>query len=325
MTNQWMSVFILCSWAFNGSMSSDKPPNPSNKPGQTQSSHNSPIQQNNLFWNTSNPIFRIDNTDHIIDVIHGRRINIICPHYDRSLGLGQAEQFIIYAVNKEEYDTCRIMTASPRIVAKCDTPHTPKFFTISFRSFSPMPNAMQFFPGQDYHFISTSSKADLFLRVDGMCRSNNMRAVFKVQDLATLQAKQKAREEAARLRDEANLANSVVVGNNHRKPPPSQSDEEPKPKSFDFFLHQTKDKALQKDEEATESQFGSNFQKSPPSTNSKRDKTLFKQEASTSGSAPRPSQLVNGPVFSSLHVLVLTTTLPFIWNCQRIKFELNST
>ena len=43
-----------------------------------------------------------------------------------------------------------------------------------------MPNALEYKPGKDYHFISTSSKDDLHLRIGGMCLSNNMKIVFKV-------------------------------------------------------------------------------------------------------------------------------------------------
>lgn len=279
--------------------------------------------------------FRIDNTDHIIDVIHGRRLNIICPHYARSIPPGDTEQFIIYAVNKEEYDTCRIMTASPRIVAKCDTPFIRKFFTISFRSFSPMPNAMQFFPGEDYYFISTSTKDDLFLRVEGMCRSNNMRAVFKVQDMASVRAKQakaaEAAAAAAAAAKEPNLqANSVAVNTREK---PERLDDRPRPKTFDYFLHQTKEKMLLNDMEQTS---GSKFHKDAqpiPNNNSKRDKTLFKQEASTSGASPVSAntncyhvKFVNGSLYSHLlHVLSVAVILPFLWSWQGIKFELNST
>ena len=41
---------------------------------------------------------------------------------------------------------------------------------------------MEFLPGKDYYFISTSSPRDLHQRVDGMCRDNNMKLVFKVAD-----------------------------------------------------------------------------------------------------------------------------------------------
>ena len=47
--------------------------------------HVSPAAVHSLHWNSSNPIFRIDNTDHIVDVNSGNlpfeydQLNIICP------------------------------------------------------------------------------------------------------------------------------------------------------------------------------------------------------------------------------------------------------
>ena len=134
--------------------------------------------------------FRIDNTDHIIDVNQREtgnpfdvdRINIVCPVYDKTEfpNLKDTEQFVIYHVTKEEYDTCYIRSHSPRIIAQCNHPYKRMEYPISFRSFSPMPNALEYKPGKDYHFISTSSKDDLHLRIGGMCLSNNMKLVFKV-------------------------------------------------------------------------------------------------------------------------------------------------
>ena len=86
--------------------------------------------------------FRIDNTDHIIDVNEGRnpnsfteydQVNILCPLYDKRTNINDTERFIIYNVNREEYDMCRIMTAHPRVIANCDRPYKLSLFTISFR------------------------------------------------------------------------------------------------------------------------------------------------------------------------------------------------
>ncbi len=136
--------------------------------------------------------FRIDNTDHILDVNVGTApnnydiVNIFCPFYDvhgnHSKPGGGEESFVIYAVSKDEYATCRIRSQHPRVIAKCDTPRKSKVFTITFRSFSPTPGALEFTPGKDYHFVSTSSAADLHQRVGGACRDNNMKVVFKVAD-----------------------------------------------------------------------------------------------------------------------------------------------
>lgn len=139
-----------------------------------------------VHWNTSNPIFRIDNTDHIIDVNRGNKpwehdqVNIICPNYQ--LGDADTERYVIYAVTKEEYETCRITTPHPRIIAVCNKPQELMYFTITFRSFTPTPGGMEFKPGHDYYFISTSSRDDLHRKAGGRCSSHNMKVAFKVAD-----------------------------------------------------------------------------------------------------------------------------------------------
>ena len=84
--------------------------------------------------------FRIDNTDHIIDVNQGRgrhlydydQINIVCPFYASEVE--NPERFVVYSVDKEEYDTCRITKQHPRVIAQCDQPtRSQLFFTITFR------------------------------------------------------------------------------------------------------------------------------------------------------------------------------------------------
>lgn len=111
------------------------------------------------------------------------QVNILCPLYEKgAISDEDAERYIIYHVNKEEYDMCRIMTAHPRIIAQCNEPFRLRYYTISFRSFSPSPGALEFHAGKDYYFISTSSKDDLHLRAGGKCRTHNMKLVFKVAD-----------------------------------------------------------------------------------------------------------------------------------------------
>ena len=108
-----------------------------------------------LLWNS----FRIDNTDHIIDVNKNNipfeydQVNIICPVYTPGTHEEDAEKYIIYNVSKEEYDTCRITNPNPRIIAVCDKPYKLMYFTITFRSFTPQPGGLEFRPGQDYYFI----------------------------------------------------------------------------------------------------------------------------------------------------------------------------
>ncbi|KAL3213370.1 hypothetical protein MRX96_035430 [Rhipicephalus microplus] len=111
--------------------------------------------------------FRIDNTDHIIDVNKGNipfeydQVNIICPVYRTGTQEEDVERYIIYNVSKEEYDSCRITNPTPRIIAVCDKPHQP---------------------GQDYYFISTStgSEEGLHQRIGGRCATHNMKVIFKV-------------------------------------------------------------------------------------------------------------------------------------------------
>ena len=82
---------------------------------------------------------------------------------------------MIYNVNKEEYDTCRILSDSPRIIGFCTEPTRERLFTISFRSFSPMPKSIEYERGKSYYFISTSSPGDLRTRQGGYCVHNNMK------------------------------------------------------------------------------------------------------------------------------------------------------
>lgn len=137
-----------------------------------------------IHWNRANPMFRLDNTDHIIDVNSGNlpweydQVNIICP-----VSKAEAkypERHVIYSVSREEYESCRITNPKPRIVAVCNKPHQLLYVTITFRSFSPTPGGLEFHPGQDYYFISTSSPEDLHRRVGGGCSTHNMKMIFKV-------------------------------------------------------------------------------------------------------------------------------------------------
>ena len=47
-------------------------------------------------------------------------------------------------MTREEYDSCRISQADPRVVAVCDKPHTQLQFTITFRYSTVQYNAVQF-------------------------------------------------------------------------------------------------------------------------------------------------------------------------------------
>ena len=139
-----------------------------------------------IHWNRANPLFRLDNTDHMIDVNVGNQpweydqVNLICPM--SKPGRLYPESHVIYSVSREEYDSCRITNPKPKIVAVCSQPHQLLYFTITFRSFTPTPGGLEFYPGQDYYFISTSSREDLHRRVGGGCATHNMKMIFRVAD-----------------------------------------------------------------------------------------------------------------------------------------------
>ena len=139
-----------------------------------------------IHWNRANPMFRLDNTDHIVDVNAGNQpweydqVNIICPV--SKPGVRYPEAHVIYSVSREEFDSCRITNPKPKIVAICNQPHRLMYFTITFRSFTPTPGGLEFHPGQDYYFISTATPKDLHRRVGGGCASHNMKMIFRVAD-----------------------------------------------------------------------------------------------------------------------------------------------
>merc|ERR1719295_868012 len=52
-------------------------------------------------WDESNPIFRIDNTEHVMDVKLHQQVHILCPKSSN-------QRYIIYNVNRDDYESCRI-------------------------------------------------------------------------------------------------------------------------------------------------------------------------------------------------------------------------
>merc|ERR1711937_780580 len=97
------------------------------------------------------------------------QVNLICPVVGEE---GKEEQHVIYSVDKEEFESCRVISPRPRIVAVCNRP----------RTFIPTPGALEFSPGKEYYFISTSTNKDIHRRAGGWCRSHNMKMIFKVAE-----------------------------------------------------------------------------------------------------------------------------------------------
>eukprot|EP00096_Caligus_rogercresseyi_P011776 TRINITY_DN4751_c0_g1_i3.p1 TRINITY_DN4751_c0_g1~~TRINITY_DN4751_c0_g1_i3.p1 ORF type:complete len:270 (+),score=84.53 TRINITY_DN4751_c0_g1_i3:218-1027(+) len=147
-----------------------------------------------VHWNASNPMFRIDNTDNVIDVnvsnglFEFDQANFVCPYYQgtsssSSANKDEKETYIIYNVSKEEFDSCIILNPNSRVIAVCDDPNKLLYFTITFRSFTPTPGGLEFKPGEDYYFITTSSKGELNRKNGGRCNSHNMKVIFKIAPL----------------------------------------------------------------------------------------------------------------------------------------------
>lgn len=152
------------------------------------------VRQHYVHWNTSNSLFFNTN---IIDITSSatksdqaqawdyEQANIICPLYDNQVPSTLTEQYVIYNVTKFEYDQCQLSSsANAKIVALCDTPYQPKFFTLTFRSFSPTPGAFEFHPGQKYYFISTNYHENSRGQRSKpkKCSHPPMRLVFRIKD-----------------------------------------------------------------------------------------------------------------------------------------------
>lgn len=99
---------------------------------------------------------------------------MLFSHVPRQL----TEQYVIYNVTKEEYHSCQLRTPEgAKIVAVCNTPYTPKFYTLSFRTFSPIPGGLEFRPGQNYYFIATN-----YLEKRPICSHPPMRLIFRIHN-----------------------------------------------------------------------------------------------------------------------------------------------
>ena len=100
-----------------------------------------------IHWNASNPIFRASSPEsNVIDINGGNhpweydQVNIVCPVYKAGTPDAAKEQYIIYSVTKQEYDSCRITQPSPKIVAlPCATGRTSSCTSPSRSGPSPPP------------------------------------------------------------------------------------------------------------------------------------------------------------------------------------------
>ena len=133
-----------------------------------------------VYWNSTNPMFKTGSHENILEVNRGNypsehdQLHLICPN--------SREQHVIYSVSEEEFYNCRVSNPRPKIVAVCNQPEKFRYFTLTFRSFSPNPTALEFKPGQTYYLISTSTPMDLHRRAGGYCSTHNMKMSINVAE-----------------------------------------------------------------------------------------------------------------------------------------------
>lgn len=133
-----------------------------------------------VHWNSSNPLF-YNSISPVIEVTtsedhwNHEQANIICPFYDKSVPKSLTEQYVVYNVTRDEFFKCHLKDSEQKIVALCNTPYRPNFFTLTFRSFSPTPGAFEFHPGQEYYFISTPPGSR-------QCSHPPMRLIFRIKN-----------------------------------------------------------------------------------------------------------------------------------------------
>merc|ERR1712115_752905 len=110
-----------------------------------------------------------------------------------TMGRKEEERYIIYNVSKEEYDSCRISQADPRVVAVCDKPDKELQFTITFRSFSPRPRVK---PETD--------------EGTGLSREEGVRQISRVSSFQTglVQPKPRERQQSSVIKQEASTMSS---------------------------------------------------------------------------------------------------------------------
>ncbi|XP_075995710.1 ephrin-A1a [Genypterus blacodes] len=112
-------------------------------------------ERHNVYWNSSNPKFLWDN--YAVEVRLNDYLDIVCPHYP----LGEvpsvdAEQYVLYMVEREEYDTCKPQSYD-QMRWECShpfAPHVPEKFSEKFQRFTPFTLGKEFRQGESYYYIS---------------------------------------------------------------------------------------------------------------------------------------------------------------------------
>ncbi|XP_048580479.1 ephrin-B2 [Nematostella vectensis] len=142
-----------------------------------------------IYWTPRNPMFSQLVTPTAMNVAAMSKVKIVCPNPTSIVDKVQDDtpkEFLyenLWIVTEESYDKCNT-TLSPRnkILLKCDTPLSLKYYTVAFQQFSATAQGLEFALGQEYYFIATSdgTKSSLDKTSGGNCIKSNMRMKFYI-------------------------------------------------------------------------------------------------------------------------------------------------
>ena len=132
------------------------------------------IRTHYLHWTIENRAFRKNQNELLVnEETHFGQYDVLeitCPYKERH---------IIYNVSKLEFESCRILEPSHwQVVGFCTGKEYR--FTKTFREFSPIPRGLEFKPGHNYYFVSTSNKNNINNKFGGYCASHNMKLSMKI-------------------------------------------------------------------------------------------------------------------------------------------------
>ncbi|XP_076472114.1 uncharacterized protein LOC143301605 [Babylonia areolata] len=139
-----------------------------------------------VYWNSSNTMFHSSNNDHVIHVNIGDTVDIICPHYsDLPYPSKSFEYYVIYMVDKIEYDTCVINDTSQKLkILNCSRPlgTNATSYTMLVLDFQPIQGIPDFHEGKSYYFISTSGggEKEINNQYQGACYTDRMKIILRV-------------------------------------------------------------------------------------------------------------------------------------------------
>ena len=131
------------------------------------------IRTHYLHWSIENRDFRKNQQLFVNAETHFGQYDVL------EITCAYEERHIIYNVSKLEFESCRILEPSHwQVVGFCNGKEYR--FTKTFREFSPIPRGLEFKPGHNYYFVSTSTKTNIHNKNFGYCASHNMKVTMKI-------------------------------------------------------------------------------------------------------------------------------------------------